>query len=42
VTALIADPGQLSLIEEIRSRLPRSLAGQIPDGNKLASASSRT
>jgi alpha-beta hydrolase superfamily lysophospholipase len=34
--ALIADPGQLGLIEEMRSRLPGFLSRQIPDGSRAA------
>lgn len=36
VAALIVDPGQFGLIEEMRSRLPPFLGRQIPDGNPLA------
>ena len=33
LAACIADPGQYSLIEEARTRLPAFLARQLPDGN---------
>lgn len=32
LAALVADPGQLSLIEEIRARVPRFVARELPDG----------
>lgn len=35
LAATIADPGQQSLLEEVRARLPRPLARQLPNGNKL-------
>ena len=35
LAATVADPGQLSLLEEVRARLPAFLARQLPDGNKL-------
>jgi pimeloyl-ACP methyl ester carboxylesterase len=34
--ALIADPGQFGLIEEMKSRLPGFLSRQIPDGSRMA------
>ena len=35
LAATIADPGQQSLLEEIRARLPKPLARQVPDGNRF-------
>ena len=35
LAALIADPGQLSLLEETRTRLPGPIARALPDGSKF-------
>jgi predicted alpha/beta-fold hydrolase len=35
LAATIADPGQQSLLEEFRTRLPKFVAGQVPNGNKF-------
>ncbi len=35
IAALLADPGQLSVLDEARSRLPGPLARALPDGNRL-------
>jgi len=35
LAATIADPGQQSLLDEFRTRLPRFVAGQVPNGNKF-------
>ncbi|HWE06171.1 MAG TPA: alpha/beta hydrolase family protein [Rhizomicrobium sp.] len=35
LAALLADPGQLSLLDEARTRLPGPLARALPDGNRL-------
>jgi Esterase FrsA-like len=35
LAATIADPGQQSLLEEVRTRLPQILARQLPNGNKF-------
>jgi pimeloyl-ACP methyl ester carboxylesterase len=35
LAALIADPGQYSLLEEARNRMPRFLASALPDGNRF-------
>lgn len=35
LAATIADPGQHSLLDEARTRLPRFLARQLPNGNKF-------
>jgi alpha-beta hydrolase superfamily lysophospholipase len=35
LAALLADPGQLSVLDEARSRLPGPLASALPDGNKV-------
>jgi pimeloyl-ACP methyl ester carboxylesterase len=35
LTACIADPGQFSLLEEVRTRLPGFLGRQLPDGNRF-------
>lgn len=36
LAACIADPGQYSLLEEARTRLPQALGRQLPDGSRLA------
>ena len=36
LAACIADPGQYSILEEARTRLPGPLARQLPDGSKFA------
>ncbi len=38
LAACIADPGEFSLLEEFKSRVPRFLARQIPHGNPLVLA----
>lgn len=35
LAACIADPGQYSLLEEVRTRLPAPLARHLPDGNRF-------
>jgi len=35
LAATVADPGQQSLLEEFRTRLPRFLAPQVPNGNRF-------
>ena len=35
LAALIADPGQFSLLEEMRTRLPGALARALPDGDRF-------
>jgi pimeloyl-ACP methyl ester carboxylesterase len=38
IAALIADPGEMSLLDEFRARLPPFMARQVPGGNSLALA----
>lgn len=35
LAALVADPGQFSVLEEARARLPAWIGRQLPDGNRL-------
>ena len=35
LAATIADPGQKSLLEEFRTRLPKFIASHVPDGNRF-------
>jgi alpha-beta hydrolase superfamily lysophospholipase len=35
LAALLADPGQFSLLDEARSRMPGPLANALPDGNRM-------
>ncbi|MEW6123518.1 MAG: alpha/beta fold hydrolase [Pseudomonadota bacterium] len=38
LAALVADPGQFSVLEEARARLPGWIGRQLPDGNRLVLA----